>query len=144
MRNQIHYSKYPQKVKFLPAVIPIHDKLMAHLEKMKNTCPSKQVCLFESDGKPFSVWRFYEPFRNLLDRLGIRGCIHSLKHTFASLLVQKTKNIYVVQRLLGHSDIRNTERYAYLRNDDLAEAVKVLENNGTTTEPSKNRFLKIA
>lgn len=52
---------------------------------------------------------------------------HTLRHTCASRLVQAGVSIYKVQKFLGHSDIRMTERYAHLAPSDLDEAVTALE-----------------
>lgn len=52
---------------------------------------------------------------------------HTLRHTCASRLVQRGVSIYKVQKFLGHSDIRMTERYAHLAPSDLDEAVTALE-----------------
>ena len=51
---------------------------------------------------------------------------HSLRHTFASWLVQKGVSIYHVSKLLGHSDIKTTEIYSHLRAEDLRSAVEML------------------
>lgn len=51
---------------------------------------------------------------------------HSLRHTFASRLVQKGVSIYEVSKLLGHADIKTTQIYAHLRSDDLRRAVELL------------------
>jgi site-specific recombinase XerD len=51
---------------------------------------------------------------------------HSLRHTFASWLVQKGVSIYEVSKLLGHSDIRVTQIYAHLTLDNLRSAVELL------------------
>lgn len=41
--------------------------------------------------------------------------IHDLRHTYASLLVNKGVSLYEVQTLLGHSTIQMTQRYAHLQ-----------------------------
>ncbi len=51
---------------------------------------------------------------------------HSLRHTFASRLVQKRVSLYEVKELLGHSDISMTERYSHLADETLREAVSKL------------------
>ena len=51
---------------------------------------------------------------------------HSLRHTFASRLVQKGVSIHEVSKLLGHADIKTTQIYAHLRSDDLRNAVDKL------------------
>lgn len=51
---------------------------------------------------------------------------HSLRHTFASRLVQERVSLYEVKELLGHSDIAMTQRYSHLANETLREAVAKL------------------
>jgi integrase len=52
---------------------------------------------------------------------------HSLRHTFASWLVQGGVDLYTVQKLMGHGTIAMTQRYAHLSPKTLQEAVKTLE-----------------
>jgi integrase len=52
---------------------------------------------------------------------------HSLRHTFASWLVQMGKPLYTVSQLLGHSDVKMTMRYAHLAPDTQRAAAMELE-----------------
>lgn len=52
--------------------------------------------------------------------------IHDLRHTFASLLVQNGVPLYHVMQLLGHSDIKTTQKYAHLSPNNLAHVVDSL------------------
>lgn len=52
--------------------------------------------------------------------------LHDLRHTFASLLINKGVSIYEVQRLLGHSSVQMTQRYAHLTPDTLHSRAEVL------------------
>ena len=64
------------------------------------------------------------------DKAGIDKNIttHSLRHTFASDLLRKSKNIRIVQRALGHSDISTTQVYTHIVDDELEEAMKELRS----------------
>ncbi|OEF10829.1 phage integrase [Aliivibrio logei] len=48
---------------------------------------------------------------------------HVLRHTFASHFIMNGGNIIVLQRILGHSDIKQTMRYAHFSPEHLEDAV---------------------
>jgi len=55
-----------------------------------------------------------------------RAVIHTLRHTFASLLAIQGTPIFTIQKLMNHSDIKMTLRYAKLSPDSGLDAVKKL------------------
>lgn len=66
---------------------------------------------------------------SMIKRYG-RFTPHSLRHTFASRLVQGGMSLYGVSKLLGHSNTSMTERYAHLSPSALADqAVDILEQS---------------
>ena len=50
---------------------------------------------------------------------------HVLRHTFASHFMMNGGNILVLQRILGHANIRETMRYAHFAPDHLEEAAQL-------------------
>ncbi|MBF0225529.1 MAG: tyrosine-type recombinase/integrase [Desulfobacterales bacterium] len=53
---------------------------------------------------------------------------HTLRHTFASWLVEKGEDLlYTVKKLMGHSALGMTERYSHLGDNTLQNAVKKLD-----------------
>jgi integrase len=64
-------------------------------------------------GKPFTgVFKSWDAARTCAGLKDLR--MHDLRHSFASALVNKGNSLYDVQKLLGHSSSRMTERYAHL------------------------------
>jgi integrase/recombinase XerC len=64
-------------------------------------------------------------FARWLRQVGISRpfSVHSLRHTFATRLYQRTGDLYLVQRALGHRQITTTEIYARVSDDSLRQAV---------------------
>lgn len=49
---------------------------------------------------------------------------HTLRHTYATYLLEKGVDLYYIQRSLGHSDIYTTQIYAYVSQKDLKEKIE--------------------
>ncbi len=65
--------------------------------------------------------------KNCSDRR-MKVVFHTLRHTFASWLVQNGESLYTVKELMGHSTLSMTERYAHLSPETLKKAIKRLED----------------
>ena len=51
---------------------------------------------------------------------------HSLRHSFASALVQRNVSLYIVKQLMGHENISTTQIYSHLKEENLTQAVNLL------------------
>ena len=58
-------------------------------------------------------------YRRIFARAGVRGGPHRLRHTFATEYLRAGGDLYRLSRILGHSNVRTTERYLHLVTDDL-------------------------
>ena len=71
--------------------------------------------------KPYvSIYYSWNTCRNAVELGDVR--MHDLRHSYASFLVNSGRTLYEVQRLLGHTQIKTTQRYAHLSPDTLLDA----------------------
>jgi len=68
-------------------------------------------------GKPVSVRTIQHAFSEAVKKSGIhkRPSIHTLRHSFATHLLEKGVNLIAIQQLLGHNHIRTTALYTHLQ-----------------------------
>lgn len=77
-------------------------------------------------GHPLSRMSVFNIVRQCADRAGIDKHVspHSLRHSFATHLLEGGAGIRAVQQLLGHADITTTEIYTHLDRSHLANTVE--------------------
>lgn len=64
-----------------------------------------------------------KPWRRLRKRAGLSGLrIHDLRHSFASDALQLGQDLTMIGRLLGHTQVQTTARYAHLKTDPIRTA----------------------
>ena len=63
-------------------------------------------------------------FYHAVTRAGLpnKGGIHTLRHSFATHLVEAGLEIYILKRLLGHTSLSTTAGYLHVSRERLAEA----------------------
>lgn len=66
------------------------------------------------------VQNAWQRFRNAADISDVR--IHDLRHSFASFAVNKGMSLPMIGRLLGHSQVQTTARYAHLMAEPMKQA----------------------
>jgi len=105
-------------------MIPMNEKVYSILSKLKMNSRYVFVMNGRKIEKIYLSKRFKERVRDA--KLNERIHFHTLRHSFASYLVQKGVNLYFIQKLLGHSQISTTQRYSHLRKEDLVQAINQL------------------
>jgi integrase/recombinase XerD len=104
------------------------DVLRAYLTVFK---PKPKVYLFEGlqSGYPYSTRSAQTIFKEACLKAGIHKEIafHCLRHSFATHLLEKGTDIRYIKELLGHYDIKTTERYLHVAKDRLIHIASPLD-----------------
>jgi integrase len=89
----------------------------------RNDCP--YVFANPKTGKPYvSIFNGWNTARKQAGLAQVR--IHDLRHSFASFLINAGRSLYEIQKILGHSQIKTTQRYAHLSHDTLLDAANIV------------------
>ena len=99
-------------------VIPIHDGV----KKVIRSIPGTKGKVFDQHNRPRRI------LIQIAKKAGIKGLsrLHELRHSYASFLLKKGVDIYKIKELLGHSDIRDTMKYAHLPTVHMQDDVDLL------------------
>ncbi len=94
--------------------------------------PKPQEYLFESE-QSFSAYptrTIQQIFSNAKNKAGIKKevGIHSLRHSFATHLLEKGTDIKFIKDLLGHFNIKTTERYLHVSKEKLVNIVSPFDD----------------
>ena len=103
-----------------PRHVPMSDGLIRLLDSVpRHACP--WVFPNPKTLRPFAAIHYgWDTARNRAGLADVR--IHDLRHSFASLLINSGRALFEVQRILGHTQVKTTQRYAHLSQDTLLAA----------------------
>lgn len=105
------------------------DILRGYIKSLKNT---PTYYLFEGQNKHehYSCRAAQDVFKMAKDKAGItkKMSFHSLRHSFATHLLDKGVDIKYIKDLLGHFNIKTTERYLHIRKDKLMSISSPLDD----------------
>ncbi|HAB31436.1 MAG TPA: site-specific tyrosine recombinase XerD [Cryomorphaceae bacterium] len=112
----------PMYASAMKSVCRYRDEVRVHVPIQKG---AEGFVFLNQRGKPLSrVWVF-KRLRVLAQLAGIAKTIgpHTLRHTFATHLIQRGADIRIIQMLLGHESITTTEIYTHLEQQQLRDTV---------------------
>ena len=105
------------------------DILRSYIKKYK---PRPSFYLFESEqtGTAYPARTIQRIFQLAKENAGIQKDvgIHSLRHSFATHLLEKGTDIRYIKDILGHFNIKTTERYLHVSKKDLVNIISPLDD----------------
>ena len=108
---------------------PVAEEWFGYWLLERSTWPLKpeaqDIAFVNRYGRPMTRAMVFTIVRRLCAEAGITKNVspHTLRHSFATHLLQNGADLRVIQQLLGHEDLATTEIYTHLNVQDLRKAV---------------------
>lgn len=115
-------------------LIPISDSASQWLDKYINLVRNEQIKKYGNSAEVFlnfrgkkltrqSIWKMIKKY---ISQVGITKDVtpHTLRHSFATHLLENGADLRIVQELLGHSDISTTQIYTHISKQRLRDVYK--------------------
>ncbi|MCS6838923.1 MAG: tyrosine-type recombinase/integrase, partial [Bdellovibrionaceae bacterium] len=125
---EVTWSQYHPTQKYIEIIrkggkirrIPIPEFIDQHLRKIQY--PNKSCHIVPG---PISASKGYQLMRELGQQVGLNKTLnpHSLRHSFATHLLNDGVSLRSIQELLGHSSLAATQRYLHLNTAELSRVL---------------------
>lgn len=105
--------------------IPLNDEALNAIDSVE---PQGEYVFMTDKGTPVYDNRALIALKRICEKAGIRKITwHVLRHTFATNVALSGVPLHVLQKLMGHSTIKMTERYSHASDQSLKDAVNMLQ-----------------
>ena len=111
-------------------IIPLDDVAIEALDNYINNYrpfliknETRNYVFLNKNGEKISRQMIFKILKNLANKVGITKEIspHTLRHSFASNLLNNGADLRVIQELLGHENLETTEIYSHLQNKKIKD-----------------------
>lgn len=108
---------------------PVAEEWFGYWMQERATWPlkpeSKDTAFVNRYGRPMTRAMVFTIVRRLCSEAGITKTVspHTLRHSFATHLLQNGADLRIIQQLLGHEDLATTEIYTHVNVQDLRNAI---------------------
>lgn len=133
--SQIYFNEHymliegkGSKQRLVP-ISPVAEEWFGYWMQERATWPlkpeSKDIAFVNRYGRPMTRAMVFTIVRRLCAEAGIVKTVspHTLRHSFATHLLQNGADLRIIQQLLGHEDLATTEIYTHVDVQDLRKAV---------------------
>ncbi len=112
-------------------MIPLHENVYELLEGyLSKRLPLKcEALIIGERDKRLGISSLELIFKKYIKLSGLSGkkyTLHSLRHTFATRLLNKNVSLVKIKNLLGHRSIESTEIYLHTTSKELADSIELL------------------
>jgi integrase/recombinase XerD len=116
--------------------VPLPRELLAELQAYIRVHQPQRWLFPGPTGQPLNIVTLQGQFQKARQTAGLvkRATVHTLRHCFATHLLEAGTDLPTLQRLLGHSQMSTTLRYLHLRAERLPHIrspLELLEESGT-------------
>jgi integrase/recombinase XerD len=111
------------KERIVPVGQPARRAVQAYLASRRDAAPA---LFLGNKGRPLTRVAFWRIIARYARQAGIRGAVspHTLRHSFATHLLEGGADLRAIQELLGHSSIATTQIYTHVTVDRLREVYR--------------------
>jgi integrase/recombinase XerD len=111
----------------------LSERLLKELRNYYKIYKPRQWLFEGSEGGPYSATSIERIFRAAVDRARIKKHVtpHSLRHSFATHLLEQGTNLRYIQELMGHSSTKTTQIYTRVASNALMKIRNPLDTDNT-------------
>ena len=111
--------------------VGLNETLIKLLTEYWNEYKSKEYVLNGQTSSQYTDRSVGEVVKKLAKKAGInnkRVYTHLIRHTSATHMVENGTDINLIQKLLGHSDVKTTNVYLHISHNHISKIKSVIEN----------------
>jgi len=144
---QEHTKTYAKRI------LPMNDEVKRVLLGLMKEQRSPRFVFTNPDGTHLNYDRLTRAFTRAQKKAGMANIMrfHDTRHTFASQFMMHGGNVFTLQKLLGHTSVNMTMKYAHFADDYLKDAINIINFSGREKSgfspnlaPTENNVLQVA
>jgi len=110
--------------------VPINDRLLNMMEAYYKQYRPKQYFIEGANAGKYSATSIAKILKRAMHKAGVKkkATVHSLRHSYATHLLEAGVSLRIIQTLLGHKNSKTTERYTTVSTSHLNEVYSPIQS----------------